>query len=172
MIQQARNVLMTVGPGPRRFRFLTRDRDTKFTAGFDGPRTAIPTTATSATARTAPSTASGQRLAIIELGGGFGQSDLATYFTGLGLPTPVVTAVGVDGAVNTPGQDPQGADGEVLLDIEVAGGRCCVDRSTRRRDRRPQRTARISEAVREIGERCWKAVMRRVVGREFVVSAS
>jgi kumamolisin len=64
----------------------------------------------------------GQTLAIIELGGGFGQSDLDTYFAGLGLSTPAVTAVGVDGAVNKPGQDPQGADGEVLLDIEVAGG--------------------------------------------------
>ncbi|MDT4946500.1 MAG: kumamolisin [Pseudonocardiales bacterium] len=63
----------------------------------------------------------GQMLAIIELGGGFGQSDLDTYFSGLGIATPTVTAVGVDGAVNTAGQDPQGADGEVLLDIEVAG---------------------------------------------------
>ena len=35
-------------------------------------------------------------------------------------PAPTVTAVGVDGAANQPGQDPQGADGEVLLDIEVA----------------------------------------------------
>ena len=64
---------------------------------------------------------SGQTIAIIELGGGFGQSDLDTYFGGLGLATPTVTAVGVDGAANAPGQDPQGADGEVLLDIEVAG---------------------------------------------------
>jgi kumamolisin len=63
----------------------------------------------------------GQTLAIIELGGGFGQSDLDTYFSGLGIATPTVTAVGVDGAVNTPGKDPQGADGEVLLDIEVVG---------------------------------------------------
>lgn len=63
----------------------------------------------------------GQTLAIIELGGGFAQADLDTYFSGLGITTPTVTAVGVDGAVNTPGQDPQGADGEVLLDIEIAG---------------------------------------------------
>jgi len=63
----------------------------------------------------------GQTIAIIELGGGFGQSDLDTYFKGLGLTTPTVTAQGVDGAKNVPGQDPQGADGEVLLDIEVAG---------------------------------------------------
>lgn len=62
----------------------------------------------------------GQTIAIIELGGGFTQSDLDTYFSGLGLQTPRVTAVGVDGATNDPGRD-QGADGEVLLDIEVAG---------------------------------------------------
>lgn len=34
---------------------------------------------------------------------------------------PKVTAVGVDGAANRPGQDPTGTDGEVLLDIEVVG---------------------------------------------------
>jgi kumamolisin len=64
----------------------------------------------------------GQTIAIIELGGGFAQSDLDHYFGGLGIPTPTVTAVGVDGASNEPGQDPTGADGEVLLDIDVAGG--------------------------------------------------
>ncbi|MDQ6934443.1 MAG: S53 family peptidase [Actinomycetota bacterium] len=64
----------------------------------------------------------GQTVAIIELGGGFAQSDLDTYFAGLKLPTPTVRAVGLDGAANRPGQDPQGADGEVLLDIEVVGG--------------------------------------------------
>ncbi len=63
----------------------------------------------------------GQVVGIIELGGGFGQDDLDAYFSGLGLATPTVTAVGVDGASNQPGGDPQGADGEVLLDIEVVG---------------------------------------------------
>ena len=63
----------------------------------------------------------GHTLAIIELGGGFGSSDLDAYFGGLSLPVPAVTAASVDGAVNQPGQDPNGADGEVLLDIEVAG---------------------------------------------------
>lgn len=63
----------------------------------------------------------GQTIAIIELGGGFATTDLDHYFGGLGLSTPVVTAEGVDGARNVPGKDPQGADGEVLLDIEVAG---------------------------------------------------
>jgi kumamolisin len=61
----------------------------------------------------------GQTVAIIELGGGFMQSDLSTYFSGLGLAVPSVTAVGVDGSANTPGQD---ADGEVELDIQVVGG--------------------------------------------------
>ena len=63
----------------------------------------------------------GQRIAILELGGGFGPGDLNTYFSGLGITTPSVTAASVDGAVNQPGQDPSGDDGEVLLDIEVAG---------------------------------------------------
>ena len=63
----------------------------------------------------------GQTIAIIELGGGFSDSDLSTYFTGLGIEAPTVTSVGVGGAKNVPGQDPEGADGEVLLDIEVVG---------------------------------------------------
>lgn len=60
----------------------------------------------------------GQTIALIELGGGYQASDLQTYFGGLGIKTPSVTAVGVDGGTNSPGSD---ADGEVLLDIEVAG---------------------------------------------------
>ena len=60
----------------------------------------------------------GQTIAIVELGGGYNQSDLDTYFSGLGLATPSVTAVSVDGGSNSPGQP---ADGEVELDIEVAG---------------------------------------------------
>jgi kumamolisin len=63
----------------------------------------------------------GQTIAIIELGGGYEQADLDTYFTGLSVQSPSVSAVGVDGAVNEPGKDPSGADGEVLLDIEVIG---------------------------------------------------
>lgn len=60
----------------------------------------------------------GQTIAIIELGGGYQQSDLDTYFSGLGLKTPSVSAVAVDGGSNQPGS---GADAEVMLDIEVAG---------------------------------------------------
>ncbi len=63
----------------------------------------------------------GHTIAIIELGGGFTQTDLDTYFAGLGIRGPVVSAVGVDGGANTPERNPNGADGEVLLDIEVVG---------------------------------------------------
>ncbi len=60
----------------------------------------------------------GQTIALIELGGGYNTSDLQTYFSGLGVKQPAVAAVSVDGGQNTPGSD---ADGEVMLDIEVAG---------------------------------------------------
>lgn len=63
----------------------------------------------------------GQTVAILELGGGFTRSDLDTYFSGLGITGPSVTAIGVDGGANQPGQDPNGADGEVMLDIEIVG---------------------------------------------------
>jgi kumamolisin len=65
----------------------------------------------------------GQTVAIVELGGGFSAADLTAYFvTKLGMKTvPVVTAVSVDGGQNQPVGDPNSADGEVLLDIEVVG---------------------------------------------------
>ncbi|MBO0861092.1 MAG: S8/S53 family peptidase [Chloracidobacterium sp.] len=73
---------------------------------------------------------SGQCIALIELndfdssgmitGAGFDSSDLTTYFKKLKIQKPQVTAVGVDGGANKPGPD-SGADGEVMLDIEVAG---------------------------------------------------
>jgi kumamolisin len=66
-------------------------------------------------------TGSGQTVALIELGGGYRASDLSTYFNGLGIPVPSVTAVSVDDAQNQPTGDPSSADGEVLLDIEVVG---------------------------------------------------
>lgn len=62
----------------------------------------------------------GQTIGILELGGGYTDSDLQTYFQGIGLSVPSITAVSVDGAANSPG-DPSGADGEVELDIQVAG---------------------------------------------------
>ncbi len=64
----------------------------------------------------------GQTIGIIELGGGFTQSDLSSYFNSLGItPAPRVTAVSVDGAENQPTGSTNGPDTEVMLDIEVAG---------------------------------------------------
>ena len=65
---------------------------------------------------------SGQTVAIVELGGGYKTADLTAYFTKLKVsPAPAVTAVSVDGASNKPVGNPNSADGEVLLDIEVVG---------------------------------------------------
>ncbi|MGH2644535.1 MAG: S53 family peptidase, partial [Chitinophagaceae bacterium] len=61
-----------------------------------------------------------QCIALIELGGGYRTTDLDTYFKGLNIPVPSVKAVSVDGAVNNPGTA-DGPDGEVMLDMEVAG---------------------------------------------------
>jgi kumamolisin len=61
---------------------------------------------------------SGQCIAILEFGGGYTEQDLDTYFNSLGIARPNVTSVSIDGGLNSPG-DP--ADGEVELDIEVAG---------------------------------------------------
>jgi kumamolisin len=63
----------------------------------------------------------GQTIALIELGGGFVQSDLDSYFGSLGITPPSVTAVPVDSGSNAPTGDSNGPDGEVTLDIEVAG---------------------------------------------------
>ncbi len=69
----------------------------------------------------AGSDGSGQIVAVLEFGGGFSTSDLSAYFGGLGIPVPSISAVSVDNADNQPGSDPQGADVEVALDIDVIG---------------------------------------------------
>jgi kumamolisin len=61
----------------------------------------------------------GQCIAIIELGGGYRTADIKAYFHKLGLPVPKVKTVRIDGANNHP-STADGADGEVMLDIEVA----------------------------------------------------
>src|SRR5271170_7270925 len=67
----------------------------------------------------AGATATGQTIGIIELGGGYKTADLNTYFKSLGQKTPTVTTVSVDGGKNSP-TNANSADGEVMLDIEVA----------------------------------------------------
>ncbi|HUN42722.1 MAG TPA: S53 family peptidase [Acetobacteraceae bacterium] len=69
-----------------------------------------------------PGNGAGECIGLIELGGGYRNSDLQAYFSGLGIsPEPNVTFVSVDGATNAPTGDPNGPDSEVMLDIEVAG---------------------------------------------------
>lgn len=69
-----------------------------------------------------PNTGKNQTIALIELGGGYTNTDLNAYWKLLGLNPVITTAVSVDGAQNAPTGDPNGPDGEVALDIEVVGG--------------------------------------------------
>jgi kumamolisin len=62
--------------------------------------------------------AGGGVIAIVELGGGWLQSDMNQFFRGIGQPLPQIADVPVSGKQNSPG-DPN-ADGEVALDIQVA----------------------------------------------------
>jgi uncharacterized protein YjbI with pentapeptide repeats len=61
----------------------------------------------------------GQAIGIVELGGGYRDADLDRYFKEAGVPRPHVSSVSVNGANNVPGT--AGADGQVELDLEVAG---------------------------------------------------
>ena len=64
----------------------------------------------------------GECIALIELGGGYNTTDLSNYWSQLKLiETPAVSAVSVGNGSNNPTGDPNGPDGEVMLDIEVAG---------------------------------------------------
>jgi len=65
-------------------------------------------------------TGKGQTIALIELGGGYPTADLKKYFKQQ-KANPKVSAVSVHGATNHPTGDPNGPDGEVELDIQVAG---------------------------------------------------
>lgn len=62
--------------------------------------------------------ATGQTIALLELGGGYRTTDITAYFKSLGLSAPKVSAVSVDKGTNSPGNS--GADGEVMLDIEIS----------------------------------------------------
>jgi kumamolisin len=66
-------------------------------------------------------TGQGECIAIIELGGGYRTADLQKYFSDLKIASPRVSAVAVDHGRNNATGDPNGPDGEVMLDIEVAG---------------------------------------------------
>ena len=63
--------------------------------------------------------ATGQTIGIIELGGGYRPADITAYFKTLNQTPPAVSSVSVDKGKNKPG-NANGADGEVMLDIEVS----------------------------------------------------
>jgi kumamolisin len=65
-------------------------------------------------------TGAGECVALIELGGGYRTVDLNAYFASLGVATPTVDTVSVDGGSNAPSTS-DSADGEVMLDVEVVG---------------------------------------------------
>ena len=68
--------------------------------------------------------AGGGVIAIVELGGGWVQSDMDAFFQSINQPSPQITDVSVDGTQNSPNQNvgsPDDPDYEVALDIEVAG---------------------------------------------------
>jgi kumamolisin len=68
------------------------------------------------------STGAGQTIGIIELGGGTTAADLATYFASLNInPAPKLVTVSVDHGLNQATGSLNGPDGEVMLDVEVAG---------------------------------------------------
>ncbi len=68
--------------------------------------------------------AGGGTIAVVELGGGWTATDMQQYFAGIGQLAANITDVSVDGTTNSPNQhigDAADPDGEVALDIEVAG---------------------------------------------------
>ena len=84
----------------------------------------------------------GQTAAVLEFGGGFFASDLNDFCTLAGISVPVVKTISVDGT-STSAKD--GAEGEVMLDVEVIAGVC------------PK--AKIAVYFAEWGEQGWMAAL-------------
>jgi kumamolisin len=89
-------------------------------AGAAAPSNYTPPQVAEAYKFPANSSGAGETIGIIELGGGYRQTDLTAYFKTLNLAAPAMTAVSVNGGKNKPSKS-SSADGEVMLDIEVAG---------------------------------------------------
>ena len=68
----------------------------------------------------------GSVIAIIELGGGWTQADVTQFFANAKLPAPHITDVSVDDTKNSQCNPQNDADGEVALDIQVAGAAYAV----------------------------------------------
>jgi len=62
------------------------------------------------------------KIALIELGGGYSPSIISSWCQQNGIVPPVTTDLSVDGATNAYTGNPNGADGEVVLDVVVVAG--------------------------------------------------
>jgi kumamolisin len=100
--------------------FQVAKKDGKFVSHAESPQSFTPNELIKIYGFPAGVTGAGQCIALIELGGGFKAEDINNYFKSLDITPPNVAAVLVDGGTNSP-SGPNGADGEVMLDIEVAG---------------------------------------------------
>ena len=100
--------------------FQVETRDGKFINHAASPGSFSPNTLAGIYGFPRSATGKGQCIGIIELGGGYRTKDLKAYFKSLNIPLPSVKAVSVDGGLNSP-STADSADGEVMLDIEVAG---------------------------------------------------
>ena len=63
----------------------------------------------------------GQTVGLLEFGGGFFSDDLTTFCQNASVAVPAVQAVSIN---NTPTNQRDGAEGEVMLDVEVVAGVC------------------------------------------------
>ena len=102
-------------------------RRTRYTAGARAAHAANTTTwsvpALAAAYNWPTSLAGGGIIAIVELGGGWVQSDMDAFFQSINQPSPSITDVSVDGTQNSPNQSVGSQDDpdyEVALDIQVA----------------------------------------------------
>ena len=107
--------------------------------------------------------AGGGVIAIVELGGGWVQSDMDKFFGGLGQPVPHITDISVDGTKNTPTGGANSPDGEVALDIEVAGAAYYVATGKRRNDSRLLGSGYRNRGPRRDGR--WLRCVLNLVGR-------
>jgi kumamolisin len=65
-------------------------------------------------------------IAIVELGGGWDKADVAKFFADAKLPAPNIVDISVDDTTNSHCAPKNDADGEVALDIQVAGAAYAV----------------------------------------------
>jgi kumamolisin len=62
----------------------------------------------------------GITIAIVTIYGGYRRSDIETYFSWLGLPSPQIDNVSIDGAINRPTANPD-QNVELVRDLEILG---------------------------------------------------